>query len=313
VKRTLLVANDGGHLTQLHSLAGRFVPSADRLWATVPTEQTTSLLEGEEVVWMDPAPTRDWRAAVRNARRIRPLLAEGSVSRVVSTGSSLAVSALPQAAMRGISAHYIESVTRADAISLSGRMVAAVPWVHRYVQWPHLARGRWLYRGSVLDGFRVEPGESKPIRRLVVSLGTSSRYGFRRLVERLVHILPKDAEVLWQTGSTDVSGLGIEPREHVPARELEEQIAAADAIIAHAGAGIALTILGAGKVPVLVPRSAEHAEHVDDHQEQIARRLQQLDLAIVSSAELLEFGHLETSACRRAVREVTSSFALAGR
>lgn len=228
----------------------------------------------------------------------------------MSTGSSLAVSALPQAALRGISAHYIESVTRTDGVSVSGRIVSTIPRVKLYVQWPHLARRRWRYQGSVIDGFHSEANESAGVRRIVVSLGTSAKYGFRRLVERLVLLLPPGADILWQTGSTDASGLRIAARPTVPAHELSEAIRDADVVVAHAGAGIALTILSAGKVPVLVPRLATHGEHVDDHQEQIARRLERSGLAVVSSVDDLSIGHLELAAGQRVRRSPTERFRL---
>ena len=96
---------------------------------------------------MTPAPTRDWLAAWRNGRRIRHLFHVYDISSAISTGSSVAVSALPHAAHRRIPTHYIESVTRTDSISMSGKMLSRVPGVNLYVQWPHLARsgGRWRF------------------------------------------------------------------------------------------------------------------------------------------------------------------------
>ena len=86
---------------------------------------------------------------------------------------------------------------------------------------------------------------------MVVSLGTQDGYGFRRLLDRLVPIVPADAEVLWQTGGTDVTGLGIDGRASACRRE--EMAAgdprAADVVVAHAGTGIALMALENGKLP----------------------------------------------------------------
>ena len=307
---TLLAANDGGHITQLRTLADRFETADRRMWVTVRTPQTEHLLAGETVHWTGPAPTRDAGAAWRNARTIWRLLDNRDVGAAISTGSSLAVSALLPAALRRIPAHYIESVTRADGISLSGRMLRWVPGVRLYVQWPHLANRRWRYRGSVLDGFLAEPGEAKPIERLVVSLGTSSKYEFRRLVERLAATIPPGVEVLWQTGCTDVTGLGIAGREQVPAGEMEAAIDSADAVVAHAGAGIALTILASGKVPVLVPRLASRGEHVDDHQEQIARQLARRELAVVVDADELDWDVVTASSGRRCSRVDPGPFVL---
>jgi UDP-N-acetylglucosamine transferase subunit ALG13 len=302
---TVLAANDGGHIMQLWTLAQRFTPADDRLWVTVPTAQTESLLAGERVTWVGPAPTRDWKAALRNAAAIRTVFRTNTVDRVVSTGSSLAISALPHAAARRIPAHYIESVTRTDGISFSGKMLELVPGVSLYVQWPHLVHGRWRYEGSVLDGFAPHAAEPRPIRRVVVSVGTSGTFGFRRLLDQLVAQIPTGVDVLWQTGSTDVAGLPITARPSVPAAELTAAIESADVLIAHAGAGIALTALEAGKVPILVPRKSARGEHVDDHQDQIARRLGERRLAVVVDADDLTWGDVERATCWSAERLAT--------
>jgi len=39
---------------------------------------------------------------------------------------------------------------------------------------------------------------------------------------RLLQILPPDADVLWQTGDTDVNGLGIVGHHAIPERELAQ-------------------------------------------------------------------------------------------
>ena len=296
---TMLVANDGGHLMQLHTLAGR-LGLTDVLWATIPTSQSRSLLAGQDVVWTGSAATRDWRAVLRNRRQLRKVLKERRPARVISTGSSLALSALPQAARMGIDAHYIESVTRTEGFSLSGRILAHCQKVKLYTQWPHLADMRWSYRGSVLDGFEMDAASAKPVERVVVSLGTQG-FGFRRLLDRLVKVIPDDVEVLWQTGPTDTDGLDIDARPSVPNAEFHEAIENADVLISHAGAGIALTALGAGKMPLLVPRRVEFDEHIDDHQQQISRSLSNRGLATAGEPEDLTWDDVQAAAQNRAV------------
>ena len=53
---TLLVANDGGHLMQLHTLRPRLGVGDDVVWVTPRTPQTESLLAGERVHWALPCP-----------------------------------------------------------------------------------------------------------------------------------------------------------------------------------------------------------------------------------------------------------------
>lgn len=292
----LLVANDGGHIMQLVTLRPRLGVGEDVVWVTPRTPQTESLLAGERVFWAAPCPTRDAKAVALNAVRCRELFRRLDVSIVVSTGASLALAVLPQARARGIETVYIESATRLASPSVSGRLLSLMPGVRTYSQSTGLTRGSWEYLASPWDLYESSPSAPRDVRSVVVSLGTSATYGFRRLLDRLVPLVPEGAEVLWQTGCTDTSGLGIDGRERVPAREMAEAIAAADVVVAHAGTGIALMALEQGKCPVLVPRRGLHGEHVDDHQLTIAMELALRDLGISRDADSLKLRDLEAAA-----------------
>ena len=302
---TLLVANDGGHIMQLHTLRPRLGVGSDVVWVTPRTPQTESLLEGERVHWAAPCPTRDGRAILRNAAGCRHLFDQFDVTLAVSTGAALALAVLPQARARGIETVYIESATRLDAPSISGRMLSMVPGVRTFSQSTGLTKGHWEYLASPWDLYESAVGVPHAIKSVVVSLGTQEAYGFRRLLEHLVPIVPADAEVLWQTGSTDVTGLCIEGRPKVPSQEMAAAIREADVVVAHAGTGIALMALENGKLPVLVPRRGLHGEHVDDHQLAIALELSLRDLAVSRDADKLRVSDLELAA-GRVVTKVSS-------
>ena len=64
--------------------------------------------------------------------------------------------------------------------------------------------------------------------------------------------------MLWQTGDTDTSALGIDGYHAIPERELTQAMQEADVVVAHAGVGTALAALEVGKCPVLVPRRLAH-------------------------------------------------------
>lgn len=295
---TLLVANDGGHIMQLHTLRPRLGIGDDVVWVTPRTPQTESLLAGERVHWAEPCPPRDIQAVLRNAARCRLLFSQYRVTLVVSTGAALALAVLPQARLHHIETVYIESATRMTEPSVSGRVLSWVPGIRTYSQSESLSHHRWRYLASPWDLYQSADGAPRPVQRVVVSLGTQQGFGFRRLVERLVAILPPDVEVLWQTGSTDVAGLGIDARPRVAAAEMSQALAMADAVVAHAGTGIALAALEAGRLPVLVPRQSRHGEHVDDHQLNIALELCLRDLCITRSAGSLKLGDLALAAGR---------------
>ncbi len=298
---TLLVANAGGHLQELHRLLPRLEGvDADVTWVTFDTAQARSLLDGEDVVYVDAPRPRNLVGTWRNVRVARRLLARRRFDVAVSTGSTVAVSFLPLARRRGASCHYIESATRLDGPSLTARVLRIVPGICLYSQTERWLHGPWLYRGSVFDGFVAGDAEvdgtdgGRPLR-VVVTTGSTS-YGFRSVIERMIGILPPGAEVVWQTGTTDVTGLPIEARAAIPAAELSARMAAADVVVAHAGVGSALVALEAGRWPVLVPRRRARGEHVDDHQAQIGADLAARGLALAREVDELTTGDLLAAA-----------------
>jgi UDP-N-acetylglucosamine--N-acetylmuramyl-(pentapeptide) pyrophosphoryl-undecaprenol N-acetylglucosamine transferase len=296
---TLLVASTGGHLKQLHRLHRRLegVDGPFR-WSTFDTPQSRSLLEGEAVDFVHFVGGRDPRNVLRNVPLANRILREHGVDTIVSTGSAMALPFFALGRARGITCHYIESAARSDGPSRTASMIARIPGVNLYTQYPAWADGRWQFRGAVFDSFAAGPPVAPPerIRKVVVSLGTFKDYGFERLVRRLLEILPPEAEVLWQTGDTDVSGLGITGHHAIPERELTQAIREADVLVAHSGVGTALAALEVGKCPVLVPRRLAHGEHVDDHQIQIAGELSRRGLALSVEADELRLDHLLAAA-----------------
>jgi UDP-N-acetylglucosamine transferase subunit ALG13 len=300
---TLLVASTGGHLKQLHRLHRRLdgVQGPFR-WATFDTPQSRSLLAGEQVDYVHFVGGRDPGNMLRNVPLVHRILRRDGIEAIVSTGSAMALPFYVLGRARGLNLHYIESAARSDGPSRTAGMMARIPGVNLYAQYPSWANGRWQFRGAVFDSF-VPADEPLPaageVRKVVVSLGTFKDIGFQRLVRRLLEILPPDADVLWQTGDTDVSGLGIAGHHALPERELSEAIRAADVLVAHAGVGTALAAFEVGKCPILVPRRLAHGEHVDDHQIQIAGELSRRGLAITADADELTLDHLVTAAATR--------------
>jgi UDP-N-acetylglucosamine--N-acetylmuramyl-(pentapeptide) pyrophosphoryl-undecaprenol N-acetylglucosamine transferase len=293
---TLFVASNGGHLAQLFSLAPRMNGlGEDRLWVSYDTEQARTLLARERKVYIPYIGERDIVGVLRSTWSARSIMsAERTVSAVVSTGSAIALSFLPYAASTGIEAHYVESAARVGAPSLTGRVLQYIPGIRLYRQYPHVAKGRWVYGGSVFDGFEGVNVAPRPVKRVVVTVGTDK--GFGRLISAAASILPHDVDVLWQTGHTDVARLGIDARRFVPEQELKQAMRECDAVIAHAGCGSVLMALAAGKNPILVPRDPAHGEVVDRHQIEIAEWMSQRGLAVKREPDELRFNDLEAVA-----------------
>ncbi|MDH4075155.1 MAG: glycosyltransferase family 28 [Acidimicrobiia bacterium] len=309
-ERLLVVSSGGGHLTE----AMHLVQSLDDVdavhWATADHDQSQTLLAGQTVWPITAVGPRQLGRTLALVPRARRLIRRLRPTAVLSTGAAPALPFLVTAARMGIGAHYIESLTRIDGPSLTGRLMAAIPGVGCYTQHGDFG-GRWRPIGSPFDNYRADlgpdrarsggpgpgpDGDAPPLRRVVVTVGTLQEFPFRSLVAQVARILPADAEVLWQTGSTPVADLGIDGRHLVPIDEMRRAVAEADVVVGHAGCGTTLDVLAAGRVPVLVPRRAARGEHVDDHQVELARHLERRGLAVVAEAADLTVAHLRRAA-----------------
>jgi len=305
--KSLFVCSGGGHLKQLHSFTERLgIAPEDQVWITFENALSTALLADREVHFTPFIAPRDLCGLGALRAVARRVLRAHTYDNAFSTGSSPAVLVLPMAAARGIGAHYIESAARADGPSLSGKLLTHFRRVRTYTQYPAWASDRWIYRGSIYDGYAEDAAEAEAptrIRRAVVTVGTQEGYRFDRLYDAAVPLLGGCEEVLWQTGPQDVTKWGIEGRDRVPHGELSAAMRAADVVIAHAGTGSALSAFDQAKSPILVPRMSEHGEHVDDHQVQIAREMQRRGLATMSTPEALT-AEILLRAARKTVRRV---------
>ena len=311
-RRTLLVCSAGGHLDEMYRLSSRFgIDPAEIDWATFESDQARTLLADQSVHFIPWVHPKDARGTAANTHVARRLLASGTYARVISTGAAVAVPFIAMARRFGIAAHYIESAARSQGPSLTGRLVATIPRVRLYGQYPSWTAGRWQYRGSVFDGFEARrlTGTLSSVSRAVVTFGTQRNFGFRAAAERLVDLIPgvcgPDASVLWQTGATPMDGLKVDSNQTVPLRELTEAVKQADLIVAHAGVGSALLALEQNQCPVLIPRTRSRNEHTDDHQALVADELERRGLAVRAKIDTLTHSHL-LDAASRSVRAAAS-------
>lgn len=276
----LLAASTGGHLAQLVRLAPDLGAGPDSLWVTFRTPQSESLLRGKRVHYVPYVRPRDVAGAMRAAAHVRRLIRRESFDQAVSTGAALAVSALPFARLRGIPTLYIESVSRVNGPSASGRILAALRCSEMRTQHPSWAGGRWKTHKSVLATYSVGERERVESPRLFVTLGTIEGYRFDSLVDAVLGSGLADDRTVWQLGFTRRSDLPGEVSQFVSADEFAKHVRDADVVISHAGVGTILQLLDMGVFPVLATRRRDRNEHVDDHQAQIADTVNRLGVGI---------------------------------
>lgn len=148
-RRVLLVANSGGHLLQLLEIGAAFA-EFERVWVTLDSADSRSLLENEHVVYAHGPTNRSISNLLRNLLLAWHTMRGIDPDVIVSTGAALAVPFFVVGRLKRTRLIYVESFTRVRRLSLSGRMVYPLADVF-FVQWPraHPPRGI-LYAGSVL-------------------------------------------------------------------------------------------------------------------------------------------------------------------
>lgn len=105
-----------------------------------------------------------------------------------------------------------------------------------------------------------------------VTLGTQS-FPFDRLlklVDRLVAEGIIRDKVFAQTGCSTYTPANYAHTDFLDPADYDRAMQEADLIIAHAGVGTIMSALSRGKRLIVVPRSQQYREHVDDHQSEIA-------------------------------------------
>ncbi len=115
---------------------------------------------------------------------------------------------------------------------------------------------------------------------ITVTLGTIP-YPFERAISWLKDLLDRgiiDEPVFLQYGTSNIGSLINHPlvtaEAVVPQGKLKEMVNRSRLVISHAGQGSTRLLAAAQARFVLLPRLAQHDEHVDDHQLMFARSVQ---------------------------------------
>lgn len=148
-RRVLLVCSPGGHLQQMLALEPAWRDLA-RTWVTLPAADVTQLLDGEDVVTAHGPTNRSLKNLLRNLPLAWRVVRAENPDVILSTGAALAVPFFLVGKLLRRQLVYVESVTRVQSVSLSGRLVYPLA-DEFFVQWPQAARKRRMrYAGSVL-------------------------------------------------------------------------------------------------------------------------------------------------------------------
>lgn len=112
----------------------------ERVWVTDLKTDTESLKSSGEVVrWLPYQAPRDWQSFLHNLPQVYRILRQEQPAVIVSTGASIAVGFAICAKLLGIRFVYVESISRSQEISLTGKLVYLLSHEF-YVQDPELCQ-----------------------------------------------------------------------------------------------------------------------------------------------------------------------------
>ncbi len=276
---TVLAGSPGGHLDLLAVVGPQL--DAPRLWVTSPGPQADDLERRGERVERLPEYGRsplkvlpNLARAIRVLRAVRPAV-------VVASGASLVVPFCVLARLAGARIVFIETTARVGDASLSGRVIGRLASAV-LVQWAETAE---RYRRAVV----CRPALWEQIHRgeavgegTFVAVGTR-REPFDRLLEFVddavaAGLLP--GPVTAQSGHSSYAPRHYATVAWLTPDQVETAARRARFVVCHSGSGIIGAALRNGRRPLVLPRLRCNGEHVDDHQLQIAQKLEEMGLAV---------------------------------
>ncbi|MFR8792693.1 PssE/Cps14G family polysaccharide biosynthesis glycosyltransferase [Gallintestinimicrobium sp.] len=117
--------------------------------------------------------------------------------------------------------------------------------------------------------------------KIFITLG-SQKFQFNRLLKAVDELCEKgtvDAEnVFAQIGYSDYVPQKYNYKTFLDRDEFSDEMEKADIVITHGGTGAIIEAVKKGKKVIAVPRRAKYGEHVDDHQLQLIKQFDDLNL-----------------------------------
>lgn len=278
----VLAASGGGHLDLLVRIRS-VAADRDRIWLTSPGSRADQLeAEGERVVTVDAMDRT--KLSVSNPSRSALLALRLRPRVVITSGAGMVMPFVQTARMLGARVLFVETMARVTSPSTSGLLLARMA-DEVFVQWPELqAFYPWatLCRPALIEVGRPDAATQAAKRGTFLAVGTHHE-PFDRLLRMAGEaaaqgLLP--SPVIAQSGASEHHPRGFEGDHWLDPDAFRRHLASAEIVIGHAGSGLVSGALAAGTRPLVLSRRSAFGEHVDDHQIQIARKLEQLGLAV---------------------------------
>lgn len=117
--------------------------------------------------------------------------------------------------------------------------------------------------------------------KIFITLG-SQKFQFNRLLKAVDELCKKkivvSEDVFAQIGYSDYIPQNYNYKKFLDREEFSVEMGKADIVITHGGTGAIIGAVKKGKKVIAVPRLAKYGEHVDDHQLQLIKQFDDLNL-----------------------------------
>ena len=129
---------------------------------------------------------------------------------------------------------------------------------------------------------------------IFVTVGTHEQQ-FDRLIKKIDELKEQGTiqePVFIQSGYSTYEPQYCQWKKLLPYKEMQEKIQMAHIVITHGGPSSFISVLQAGKNPVVVPRRAEFEEHVNDHQVDFAKKVYERQKNIILAEDVEKLGEI---------------------
>lgn len=117
--------------------------------------------------------------------------------------------------------------------------------------------------------------------KIFITLG-SQKFQFNRLLKAVDEMCERGTieaeDVFAQIGYSDYLPKNFKYKKFLDRDEFSKEMGKADIVITHGGTGAIIGAVKKGKKVIAVPRLAKYGEHVDDHQLQLIKQFDELNL-----------------------------------
>lgn len=146
---------------------------------------------------------------------------------------------------------------------------------------------------------------------IFVTVGTHEQ-PFDRLIQAVDHLKEEgiiQEDVFIQSGYSNYEPKHCQWQNIVTNAIMQEKVKEARIVITHGGPASIMDVIMAGKIPIVVPRQAQHDEHVDNHQVKFCRFIvtKGYDITVVEDINQLAF-HLNDSQPLKGIESNTTNF-----